>query len=361
MKKSSYAVLAVLLTLSMLLMLPRQSFAISADLACQIVADQKKVPSGGKISYHILYHNVQNNIMSKAWIKVKVPNGLTLDETSDFEWNDLNSTITWNLKDMPGNGADVIHFNLKVKADQKQESNMAYEVSCQTGTVATVLYESGKTKVELGTEVHQPFYHGYPDGNFHPKAYQTRAETAATLVRILNLAETGKDVSFSDTPETYWAYDYIRKVAAHGYMVGDNGKFRPDEKITRAEFVSLLLRVRGIESVPLVTFDDSKNHWAKDAIATAKGLKYIDGIDKGHFFPDEPVERQVAAKMMSLALQRGALMDGETKVIQHYPDVTLNLWSFPWVEEASKVAHEAEQTGIVEHLIRYLPEQTEPF
>ncbi len=80
MKKSSYAVLAVLLTLSMLLMLPRQSFAISADLACQIVADQKKVPSGGKISYHILYHNVQNNIMSKAWIKVKVPNGLTLDE-----------------------------------------------------------------------------------------------------------------------------------------------------------------------------------------------------------------------------------------------------------------------------------------
>lgn len=334
--------------------------AADSLLDIQCISDQEHVGAGGTMSMHIIYHNVTNKNISKQWLKVKVPDGLEVDGLNGAEWSEKNRTIQWKVKDVKANGAGVIHFNLKVKANVK--TNTEFGLSCQVWDGERVLHESKKIYIRVGSEIHQPFFLGYPDGKFHPKAYLTRAETAAIIARIKNLTGSPAKQQFKDVTASHWAYRYIHQVAKAGYMNGHNGYFDPDDPISRAELVTLVLRLRGVRAVPLESFPDAEKHWAGNMVATAKSLQFIDGINDHRFDPNGYTERQSAAKLINIALFRGPLVDGDIKVVQHFPDVPRSHWSFGWVEEASMVAHESIRRGRgVEHLIRYLPDQTERF
>ncbi|MEB3100997.1 S-layer homology domain-containing protein [Ferviditalea candida] len=95
-------------------------------------------------------------------------------------------------------------------------------------------------------------------------------------------------------------------------------------------------------------FADTAGHWAEDIIGTAKSLGLVDGIGGNLFEPDQYIERQSAAKLIAVGLFRGELKDGDVPVIQHFPDIPPDLWSFGWVEEASSVAHESVHRNIGE-------------
>jgi hypothetical protein len=331
-----------------------------SSLDVQCVADQKSVGKGGKIGLHLLYHNVENKNISKAWLKVKVPGGLEVEEAAGAEWDAQLQTLKWNIKDMETNGADVVHLNLKVKADAKADST--FDFACTGGADGELDIVTPPVRVVLGTEVHQPVFNGYPDGGFHPASYLTRAETAAVIARLSNLTNEVTDKTYSDVPAGHWAAGYIRKVAAAGYMTGVDGKFAPEQPISRAEFAALILKVRGVKAFPLKGFDDTKGHWADQVAGTAKALGLMDGTGGNKASIDRPVERDVAAKWLSIIYYRGALQDGTVKVEQHWPDVPKNHWAFGWVEELSLVAHEGENKApMKESLIKYLPAQTEPF
>ncbi|MDF2651156.1 MAG: hypothetical protein K0Q73_6961 [Paenibacillus sp.] len=325
----------------------------------QCVVDQHSAVPGGKVRYHILYHNVQNKSISKAWLKVKIPNGLELDEVQGADWNGADGTLNWNLKDIDSNGAGVVHFNLKVKDDVENQTDL--KVSFSGGVGNALLTEGQPVSVKVGPEIHQPVFNGYPDGKFHPERLLTRAETAATIARVMNLPAASKSTVYQDVSPDHWAYGYIQRVTASGYMLGDQGKFRPDEPIRRAEFIVLMLRVKGIQAVPLDAFADSKEHWADDEIGTTKLLQYTDGLDKDIFNPDGYVNREESSKLLAIMLYRGELKDGDIAVIQHWPDVAKDRWSFGWIEELSLVAHESKNVGLfTEKLVRYLPDQTKP-
>ncbi|MDQ1911790.1 S-layer homology domain-containing protein [Paenibacillus sp. GD4] len=331
-----------------------------AKLNVQCMADQKSVGKGGTIGYHILYHNVDNQSMSKAWLKVKVPEGLEVEAASGANWNVASRILQWNLKDIKAKGADVLHFNLKVKADAKEGSS--FDMACAGGVDADLGMELPPVRVVLGTELHQPVFNGYPDGGFHPAASLTRAETAAVIARLSNLTGESTTVTYSDVTADHWAAEYIRKVTAAGYMTGNEGRFRPEQPISRAEFVALILKVRGVQAFPLPGFLDAEGHWASEAAATAKALRLMEGSDDDAAALELPVNRDVAAKWLSLIYYRGALQDGAAEVVQHWPDVPKRHWSFGWVEELSLIAHEGEHKApMKEDLIRYLPDQTEPF
>jgi hypothetical protein len=359
-KKTILALAVTMLLGSLLWFMPVQNVAAAAPLEVQLISDQLHAVAGGEISYHIIYHNVENKKMSKVWLKIKLQEGLEPDIADGAEWDGTTRTLKWNLKDIDTNGADVIHFNLKVKENVKMEQ--IFELSCIVEVDGLTLSESGKVKVKVGKEVHQPVFNGYPDGLFHPTWNLTRAETAAVISRVKNLQEEPSANLYSDVPKEHWAYHYINKVSKAGYMNGSNGTFRPDDPISRGEFVELILRLRGIGPVPLAGFEDTIGHWAHQSIATAKALKFIDGFPGSKFLPNQYIERQSAAKLLSIALYRGQLKDGEQTVIQHWPDVKREDWSFGWIAETSMVAHESENQGKwIERLIRYLPDETEPF
>jgi len=90
---------------------------------------------------------------------------------------------------------------------------------------------------------------GYPDGTFRGQEPLTRAQ----LAKVAALAAgqkplPGEASPFSDT-EGHWAArdGYVQAVAAAGIMQGDpGGKFRPDDPVTRAELIKVIVALAGI-------------------------------------------------------------------------------------------------------------------
>jgi hypothetical protein len=329
-------------------------------LDVQLVSHQEHVGTGGTLSFHIIYHNVTNKHISQEWLKIKVPHGLDVEGVTGAKWDEKNRFLQWKVTNVKAKSAGVIHFNLKVKEDVKADT--VFEIDCDFGNDDHVKNKTNKVYVRVGKEIHQPFFVGYPDGKFHPESYLTRAETAAIIARIKNLKDSTSKQLYKDVTRDHWAYRYISQVTNAGYMNGHNRFFHPDEPISRSELVTLVLRLRGVRPVPLEGFDDTTKHWAGNFVATAKKLDFIDEMHDTKFFPNGYTERQTAAKLISIALYRGPLVDGARKVAQHFPDVPRSHWAFGWVEEASMVAHESiRKSRGAEHLIRYLPEQTKPF
>jgi hypothetical protein len=351
-----------LLCLAAALFMPVAVFAeTDSGLDVQLIADRKKAGPGGSVTYHLIYHNVTNQQKFDVKMKLFVPIGLEPEELGGGEWNAQLRLLQWTVKDVPENGAGVIHFNLKIEAGVKPGTGFDLVGTAAAGGEAVIQLPS--VRLVAGTQLDQPFFDGYPDGKFHPESNLTRAETAAVIARIQNLElQNGKPVSYNDVDGKHWAHPYIVKVTQAGYMEGDNGRFRPDDPITRAELVTLVLRMRGVHEVPLVAFADAAGHWAQDIVGTAQQLRFVEGWTDARFGPDMPIRRDAAAKLINVGLSRGPLEDGETKVMQHFPDVAGTDWSFGWVEESSMVAHESEVSADGrERLIRYVPEQTEPF
>jgi hypothetical protein len=352
------AFLLVVLMAAIQLLPTGVTLAKEKPLDVQLICHEKHVGAGGTLSFHIIYHNVTNKNISQEWLKVKVPDGLDVGGVTGAEWDVKKRILQWKVSNVKAKGAGVIQFHLKVKDHVKVDT--VFELNCDFGHDDNV--KDNKVYIRVGKEIHQPFFVGYPDGKFHPESYLTRAETAAIIARIKNLKGSTSKQLYKDVPRDHWAYRYISQVTYAGYMNGHNQFFHPDEPISRAELVTLVLRLRGVRPVPLEGFEDTTKHWAGNFVATAKKLDFIDGMNDKKFFPNGYTERQSAAKLISVALYRGPLVDGESKVVQHFPDVPRSHWAFGWVEEASMVAHESIRKGRgVEHLIRYLPNQTEPF
>ena len=83
---------------------------------------------------------------------------------------------------------------------------------------------------------------GYEDGTFKPNQLITRREFAVIAARYAEGLDTWK--TFSDVPTTDWAYKFINRVAGTGWINGyEDGTFRPDKNITRAEVVAIVNRM----------------------------------------------------------------------------------------------------------------------
>jgi hypothetical protein len=117
---------------------------------------------------------------------------------------------------------------------------------------------------------------GYPDETFRPDQPMTRAELCAVLYSYFNLSALDFSVDpFTDISE-HWAETYIKIVAAYSVITGyPDGAFRPDQAITRAEFVSimnrLLMRISAnSEPLSASAFPDiDKTFWAYNDIVNA--------------------------------------------------------------------------------------------
>ncbi len=332
--------------------------AQDAQLQVQLIADSLNVGAGGTVKLHIIYHNTQDITLASALFKLNLSSSLDIGNITGAQWDAASQTMMWQLQNIQPGEAKVIDSEVKVKADAALGADLPISLAVLVdGTIAL----TDKLQLHVGPQIDQPFFVGYPDSKFHPERNLTRAETAAVIARIMGLQDDpAQDVAYSDVSSNHWAYGYIRKVTEAGYMSGYNGKFRPDDAITRAELVSLMLRIRGINPVPLDPYSDMSTHWAKDIVGTARALNYLSAIALDSFQPNQSIRRDEAANLISISLYRGPMVDGDTKVIQHFPDVAPDSPLFGWIEESAKVAHESVNMGDGEHLIRYLPNQTRP-
>jgi hypothetical protein len=145
---------------------------------------------------------------------------------------------------------------------------------------------------------------GYPDGTFQPDNNITRAEFVTILVRALGLEATTGTV-FADTAE-HWAKGFISTAAASGIVTGyDASTFGPDDFVTREQMAAMVVRAAKFELKPSeVTFADSAqiSPWALDAVAAAVRQGIIKGYPDNTFGPNGNATRAEAATAIARVL-----------------------------------------------------------
>ena len=108
-------------------------------------------------------------------------------------------------------------------------------------------------------------------------------------------------IRFTDVKEKYWAYSYISRAAKEGLVTGYNdGTFRPDTAVTRAQFVTMLWRMAGSpDTIGSVKFNDvAENAWYAKAVCWASENGYVNGTSEILFNPDGNITREQAAAII---------------------------------------------------------------
>lgn len=91
----------------------------------------------------------------------------------------------------------------------------------------------------------------------------------------------------------HWAENYIRQSAELGLVEGYQGLYRPNDTMTRAEFVTILWRAMGEpEPSKKASFTDLTQEWYLDAVAWAEENSVVNGMGDGLFAPNGSVTRE---------------------------------------------------------------------
>ena len=121
------------------------------------------------------------------------------------------------------------------------------ETGAATGTAFTDVGASWWSAPWVEVAAREGYVTGYSNGSFGPQKSITRAELATVLVRIA--AKDGrmlseKEKTFTDVPETEWYVQSVNDAVRYGLITGyEDGTFRPDQSITRAEAVTMINRL----------------------------------------------------------------------------------------------------------------------
>lgn len=123
------------------------------------------------------------------------------------------------------------------------------------------------------------------------------------------LAEKADD--FTDVSRSDWYYQFVDYVTSKGYFNGVADKtFAPADNMTRAMFVTVLFRFHGAKgdrSQSAFT-DVAPGEWYTDAINWAAANRIVDGVGNGKFAPNDPITRAQMCTMIEryLVLYRKA-------------------------------------------------------
>ncbi len=123
-------------------------------------------------------------------------------------------------------------------------------------------------------------------------------------------APASGDYLYSDLPGSHWANDYIVLMTEKGLLNGyEDGTFRPDSNISRAELVAIIYRVYNSEVVQTgvtdIEFTDvSADEWYTPYIYWAAGAGYINGYENGTFMPDEYITREDICVILNRVIEK---------------------------------------------------------
>lgn len=161
----------------------------------------------------------------------------------------------------------------------------------------------------LNGDDHYAYIQGYADGTVRPNANITRAQVATIFFRLLD-EDVRSDYlttynTFPDVNADYWANTAISTMASLGVINGRNsGLFDPDAYITRAEFAAICARFDDSNVSGFDSFTDTFGHWAEEEIGRAAALGWIQGYDDGTFRPNQYITRAQAVTMINRVLCR---------------------------------------------------------
>lgn len=189
-------------------------------------------------------------------------------------------------------------------------------------------------------ENHDAYIFGYEDGSFRPDKNITRAETAVIFYRTMNVADNGSSTTFKDVSPNAWYAKEVTALAEKGILKGyENGTFQPEASITRAEFAAIASRYGTVEENAANPFRDVlDSHWAKNAICYAAQKNWVSGYPDGTYRPDSKITRAEAIRILNQQLKRTpdkVTIENEKLNLNKYNDMDNTHWAYYEIMEAA--------------------------
>lgn len=141
---------------------------------------------------------------------------------------------------------------------------------------------------------------GFEDAAFRPDETVTRAQFIKMLVSALEL-DTGTSVRiFDDVDRSAWYSPYVTAAYSAGIAEGDGAYFYPESEITREEMALMAARACGLSSDNSAEFSDSGDisPWAEEAVSALTEKDIIQGFEDGTFRPRLSASRAQAAVIL---------------------------------------------------------------
>ncbi|MGP1411436.1 MAG: S-layer homology domain-containing protein [Peptoanaerobacter stomatis] len=156
---------------------------------------------------------------------------------------------------------------------------------------------------------------GYEDGTFKPNKEITRAEFVRILNTVLKLTKTG-EVKFTDVKDKDWYYKDIQIAVGEGYANGTpENKFMPNSTLTRAEaavFIANILKEKSDNKISFADMGDIPS-WARQAIALMVGKGYMTGYPDNTFSARKNLTRAEAVTILDKVTSKVQVIESTNK------------------------------------------------
>ena len=206
------------------------------------------------------------------------------------------------------------------------------------GLTASAAYEESQSKASAGY-TYPAYISGYEDGTFRPEGTTTRAEAAQMIYPLWRDQDVLRSTevlfkSYSDVPEGAWYFVAVGTLGGWRVINGyEDGTFRPETPITRAELVTAAVKLTGIdisEAAECSFTDVSTTHLDYGYIAAAVNAGIINGYADGSFRPEKSVTRAEAVTIINRALGRDGISEGNA-----FSDVPQSHWAYEAITAAA--------------------------
>ncbi|MCI5678542.1 MAG: S-layer homology domain-containing protein, partial [Bacteroidales bacterium] len=229
-------------------------------------------------------------------------------------------------------GKDVVN---KVTAEEDGGSYASDELTTAVKDSGGIPSKNRPTKVEevLNTEDHFQYVQGYPDNTVGPERNITRAEATVIFFRLLNDSVRAEyldaDNAFPDVNLNDWFNLGVSTMENGGFVSGyDDGLFRPNAYITRAELATIISNFDDLEPAAENKFADVEGHWAEKYINSAAEKGWLSGYEDGLFRPNQYITRAETMSMINRVLDRRVDADGLHAAAKQWKDNPESKWYY---------------------------------
>ena len=204
----------------------------------------------------------------------------------------------------------------------------------------------------LNGKDHYAYIIGYGNNDVRPQNNITRAEVATIFFRLLTdetrEANMTKSNGYNDVKDGDWFCCAVSTLSKMGIIKGyEDGSFKPNDPISRAEFAAIAARFDPDGDKTPASFSDVTSHWAKDEISIAANHGWIKGYEDGSFKPDQKITRAETMTLVNRVLNRlPEAKDDLHKDMKTWVDnMDETAWYYLAVQEATNSHYFKNKTG----------------
>lgn len=300
------------------------------------VLPENQVRSAQSSKYEISFKEAEikkdfpNTHLLKIVFSVKLADDIFVKSTDYVFLSDTKAVEKEDDNDNIVSEQDPIIENNKNEGprDNNYQNTGHYEYISTRRLVPVKVKSSKKSVVK-------PYIQGYSDGLFRPNLAVTRAEASQMVLKLQKATASKSKLDFDDVKDA-WYNEALNYTYSKGMILAKDGKLRPDDKMTRAEFARMIFPLLPQKSTE-ETFTDIRGHEFEEAILRAAANGIVMGYPDKTFRPDGKITRAEAVAILNCLYKKSLTADEIEKnmfKLKTFEDVKKSHWAYKEIMSA---------------------------